>query len=151
MQDNGMLELIPQVEEAYSTYVNAKQKKAVAKVFVNPSQTADSSLLAKAQAAAAKLQNENASLKGYTLVVTAIADADIKSGFAVDLNGAYYSEAKGDEVATGNTAAKEVDYTQVPQSKFNKTKWEDSAEVEVLGKYFESLAKYDAEEAKVGV
>lgn len=151
MQDNGMLELIPQVSEAYSTYVNAKQKKVVAKVFVNPSQTNDSGIIAKAQAAAAKLQGENASLKGYTLVVQAIGDADIKSGFAVDLNGAYYTEAKGDEVSTGSSAAKEVDYTQVPKSTFTKTKWEDSAEVEVLGKYFESLAKYDAEEAKVGV
>ena len=150
MQSNGMLEIIPSVEEVYNVYVNAKQKKAVAKVFVNPKQINDSALLNKAKEAAAKLQAENASLKGYSLTVQAIGDSDILSGFSVDLNGAFFSEAKGEEVKTA-TAAAEVDYTQVPKSTFTKTKWDDSAETEVLGKYFESLAKYDAEEAKVGV
>lgn len=151
MQSNGMLELIPQVEESFATYVNAKQKKAVAKVYVNPTQLTDSAVLGKAKEVAAKLLAENASLKGYTLAVQAIADADVKSGFTVDLAGAYYSAAKGDEVQAGAGAAKDIDYTQVPQAKISKTKWEDSPETEVLGKYFDSLAKYDAEEAKIGV
>lgn len=150
MQSNGMLEVIPAVEEVYNVYVNAKQKKAVAKVFVNPKQVNDTALLNKAKEAAAKLQAENAALKGFTLTVQAIGDADILSGFSVDLNGAYFSEAKGEEIKTASAAA-EVDYTQVPKSTFSKTKWDQSAETEVLGKYFENLAKYDAEEAKNGV
>lgn len=151
MQSNGLLELIPSVEESFATYVNAKQKKTVAKVYVNPSQVGDATLLAKAKEVAAKLQAANKALNGFTLVVQAIPDSDIISGFSVDLAGAYHIEAKGVEVKSGSGVAKEVDYTQVPASKFTKTKWEDSAETEILGKYFESLAKYDAEEAKIGV
>lgn len=150
MQGNGMLDLIPNVEEAYATFVNAKQKKVVAKVYVNPAQLSDAGLLAKAKEVAAKLQAQNESIKGFTLVVNAIADSDIKSGFTVDLVGAYQNEAQGEQSAKGD-AAREIDYTQVPQAKATKTKWDDSAEVEVLNKYFESLAKYDLEEAKNGV
>jgi hypothetical protein len=150
MRSNDLLELIPQVSEVFETFVNAKNKKVVARVFVNPAATGDQALLAKAKDVAAKLLAGNAALKGYTLVVNAVADADIKSGFAVDVAGAYHSEAKGDEVATGAGAAREVDYTAVPLPKALKTKWDDSAETEVLSKYFESLAKYDAEEAKIG-
>jgi hypothetical protein len=151
MQSNGMLEIIPNVEESFATYVNAKQKKAVAKVYVNPKQVGDAAVLAKAKEIATKLQAANKALAGFNLVILPVPDVDIVSGFAVDLAGAYHSEAKGEEIKTGSGAEKEIDYTQVPASKFVKTKWEDSAETEVLGKYFESLAKYDAEEAKIGV
>lgn len=150
MQSNGMLDLIGNVEEVFATYANAKQKKVVAKVFVNPSALNDGALLAKAKEVAVKLQAKNESLKSFTLVVQAIADPDVKSGFTVDVAGAYQNEAVGD-VADKSAVAREVDYTLVPQGKITQTKWEDSAETEVLAKYFDSLAKYDLEEAKVGV
>lgn len=150
MQSNGMLDLVPSVEEVFSTYVNAKQKKVVAKVYVAPSQIGDAGLLAKAKEVAVKLQAQNPSIKSHTLVITALADNDIKSGFAVDLVGAYHSVAVGDQASKADEA-REVDYTQVPVAKSNKTKWDDSAEVEVLNKYFESLAMYDLEEATNGV
>lgn len=151
MGANGMLEALPAVRTAFETYVNAKNKKVIAKIYVAPGKEADAATVNEAKAAAQQLHKGNAAVSGFALEFKVAADPEIVSGFAVDVGGAYASTAKGADAQGAAGAAREVDYTQVPASKVSKTKWADSVETEVLRKYFEQLALYDAEEAKVGV
>jgi F0F1-type ATP synthase delta subunit len=151
MRSNGMLEQIADVSAAFETYVNAKAKKVVAKIYVAPGQEKNAGIVNAAKEAAQKLHKAAAATANFTLDYKVVADSAITEGFSVDVNGAFVSNAKGADVADASAAAKEVDYTSVPASKFAKTKWEDSIETEVLRKYFDQLAAFDAEEAKYGV
>jgi len=154
MRANGMLENLAEVQAAFETYVNAKAKKVVAKIYVAPGEEKNATTVNAAKEAAQKLQKQSASIATFSMDYRVAADSTIKSGFSVDVNGAFVSTAKGQDAmegAGGDAAAKEVDYTAVPAAKYPKTKWEDSIETEVLRKYFDQLAQYDAEEAKYGV
>lgn len=147
MQNNGMLELIPAVRESFETYVNAQKKKAVAKIYVNDLKDAS---VAEAKKVAQELHKGNSDLNGYTLEFKIIVDKEIVSGFAVDLVGQYVNQAKGAE-ASAKISGDDVDFTNIPAPKISKTIWEDNVETEVLRKYIDQLAQYDAEEAKNGV
>jgi len=146
MQNNGMLELIPSVREAFETYVNAQRKKAVAKIYVNDAKDVS----AEAKKVATELHKSIAELNGFSLELKTVIDKSIVSGFAVEIAGRYVNQAKGAE-ASAKVASDDVDYTNVPVPKVSKTVWEDNVETEVLRKYIDQLAQYDAEEAKVGV
>lgn len=147
MQNNGMLELLPAVRESFETYVNAQKKKAVAKIFVNDAKDAS---IAEGKKIAQELFKSAQELAGYTLEFKVVIDKDIVSGFAVELIGLYVNQAKGAEAST-KISADDVDYTNVPTPKVTKTIWEDNVETEMLRKYIDQLALYDAEEAKNGV
>lgn len=147
MQNNGMLELLPGVRDSFETYVNAQKKKAVAKIYVNDAKDAS---IAEAKKVAQELHKANADLNGYTLEFKTVIDKDIVSGFAVELVGLYVNQAKGAE-SSAKVSADDIDYTNVPAPKITKTIWEDNVETEVLRKYIDQLAAFDAEEAKVGV
>lgn len=148
MQNNGMLEFLPAVRDAFETFVNAQRKKAVAKLFV--ADTKDAAAVADAKKVATELHKSLKELTGFTLELVTVVDKSIVSGFAVELAGQYVNQAKGAE-ASARIASDDVDYTNVPVPKVVKTIWEDSVETEVLRKYIDQLAQYDAEEAKNGV
>lgn len=148
MQKNGMLELIPEVQAAFETYVNAQRKKVVATIYVGDEK--DSASIATAKKAAQELHQSNKSLSSYSLDFKIVADKEIIKGFAVDISGSYINEAKGKETATA-TISGDVDYTNIAAAKIFKTEWEDNVETEVLRRYFDQLAQYDIEEAKMGV
>ncbi|ESL06441.1 hypothetical protein TRSC58_05886 [Trypanosoma rangeli SC58] len=145
MQNNGMLDLIPEVAEVFETYVNAKQNKAVAKIYVAPGKESD---VAEAKRVAQELHKEAKELAGHTLVFKTVVDRSIVTGFAVELAGQYVNRAEGHKQ---HTTVDEADYTTVPPPRLSKTVWEDNIETEVLRRYLDSLAEYDAEEAKHGV
>lgn len=148
MQKNGMLELLPEVQGAFETFVNAQRKKVVATVYVGDEKDATS--IATAKKAAQELHKANKTLSSYTLDFKVVLDKQIVSGFAVDISGQYINEAKG-LVTTTETAAGDIDYTNIPAAKVFATTWDDNVETEVLRRYFDQLAAYDAEEAKMGV
>lgn len=143
MQDNGMLEMLPAVREAFETYVSAQRNTVTAKIYVGDAKDTKSVEAAKKAAQAAHKDKR-------TLAFKVVVDTDIVSGFAVDIAGCYISDAKGKEVAAAASSA-DVDYTNVPAPKLFKTIWDDNVETEVLRKYFDQLALYDQEEAKIGV
>lgn len=146
MQKNGMLDLIPEVAEVYETYVNAKQKKAVAKIYVAPGKEGD---VAEAKLLAQEMHKGAKELAGHTLAFKTVVDRSIVAGFAVELAGQYVNRAEGQKQQT--TAADEADYTNIPLRRPSKTVWEDNIETEVLRKYLDGLAEFDVEEAKYGV
>lgn len=146
MQNNGMLELLGSVRESFETYVNAQRKKAVAKIYVADAK--DST--AEAKKVATELHKSLTELNGFTLEFKTVVDKTIVSGFAVEIAGRYVNQAKGAE-ASAQVASDDVDYTNIPAPKVNKTVWEDNVETEVLRKYIDQLAQFDAEEAKIGV
>lgn len=147
MQNNGMLELIPQVREAFETYVNAQRKKSVAKIFVSDAKDAS---VAEAKKVATELHKSVKELAGFALDFVVVVDKSIISGFAVELAGQFVNQAKGAE-ASSKVASDDIDYTNIPVPKVIKTVWDDNVETEVLRKYIDQLALYDAEEAKLGV
>jgi hypothetical protein len=147
MQNNGMLELLSAVRESFETFVNAQKKKAVAKIYVSD---VKDSAVAEAKKVAQELHKATADLAGYSLEFKVLVDKEIVSGFAVELVGQYVNQAKGAQ-ASAKVSTDEVDYTNVPTPKISKTIWEDSVETEMLRKYIDQLAQYDAEEAKNGV
>ncbi|CBH15891.1 ATP synthase delta (OSCP) subunit, putative [Trypanosoma equiperdum] len=146
MQNNGMLELIQEVAEVYETFVNAKQKKAVAKIFVAPGGEKN---VEEARRVAEELHKGLKELADYTLVLKTVVDRTIVKGFAVELAGQYVNKAEGQQKQAGR--ADEVDYTNLPAPKPQKTVWDDNIETEVLRKYLDGLSQYDMEEAKYGV
>ncbi|KAF5226301.1 hypothetical protein ECC02_000424 [Trypanosoma cruzi] len=146
MQKNGMLDLIPEVSEIYETYVNAKMKRIVAKIYVAPGKEGD---VGEAKRVAQELHKEAKELAGHTLVFKTVVDRSIVTGFAVELAGQYVNRAEGHK--SHAPAADEADYTTIPAPRLPKTVWEDNIETEVLCRYLDSLAEYDAEEAKHGV
>ncbi|RNE99425.1 ATP synthase OSCP delta subunit-like protein [Trypanosoma conorhini] len=145
MQKNGMLDLLPEVAEVFEAYVNAKQKKAVAKIYVAPGKEGD---LAEAKRVAQELHKEAKELAGHTLVFKTVVDRSIVTGFAVELAGQYVNRAEGQQ---HTSTVDEADYTTVPPPRLPKTVWADNIETEVLRRYLDSLAEYDAEELKHGV
>ncbi|KAH9578222.1 ATPase [Trypanosoma melophagium] len=146
MQNNGMLDLIPNVAEVYEAYVNAKQKRAVAKIYVAPGKEGDTT---EAKRVAQELHKEAKELNGYTLTFKTVVDNSIVAGFAVELAGQYVNRAEGQKKTTSSTD--EGDYTNIPAPKHVKTVWEDNIETEVLRRYLDSLSEFDEEEAKYGV
>lgn len=148
MQSNGMLDLLPEVAEAFETYANAKLKRAMVKIYVGPGKTGDTATIDKAKKIADELVKSNASFAGFQVSYKVLVDRSIVEGFAVDLQGNYVNEAKGRQV---QTATAEVDYTAVPVQRLPRTTWEVTIETEVLRKYLDGLAEYDAEEVKNGV
>ncbi|KAL7697212.1 ATP synthase delta (OSCP) subunit [Lotmaria passim] len=149
MQSNGMLELLPDVADVYETYVNAKMKRVAAKIYVAPGKEGDRALVDEAKKVAEKVVRENKELAGYALVPKIIVDRSIVEGFAVDVQGTYVNEAVGRQKESQSSG--EADYTTIPAPRLPKTTWEDNIETEVLRKYLDSLAQYDAEEMKTGV
>lgn len=151
MKDNGMLELLPAVRQAFETYVNAQRKKVVAKIYVGSEK--DTAAVNEAKKAAAETHKAEARFASTTLEYKVIVDTEILSGFSVDVSGAFITNAvgKADAAAGAAAATADVDYTNVPVAKFSKTIWADNVETEILRKYFDQLAQYDAEEFKVGV
>lgn len=148
MQSNGMLEHIPAVREAFETYVNAQRKRIVAKVYVGDEK--DISTINNAKKAAQELHKSKPELSGTSIDFKIVVENEIVSGFAVEVAGSYLNEAKGADVATATTSG-DVDYTNVAAAKIFKTVWADNVETEVLRKYFDQLAQFDEEEAKMGV
>ncbi|KAG8346759.1 putative ATP synthase delta (OSCP) subunit [Trypanosoma vivax] len=146
MQNNGMLDLIKDVAEVYETYVNAQQKKAVARIFVAPG---CEGCPAEAKQVAEELHKGMKELSGYTLALKTVVDRTIVKGFAVELAGQYVNRAEGHKKRAD--IVEEGDYTNIPAPKVRKTLWEDNIETEVLRKYLDSLSQYDLEEAKHGV
>lgn len=149
MKANGMLDLLADVAEVYETYFNAKMKRVVAKIYVGPGKTEEKSTIEKAQKVADEIAKEHKEFSGFKVVYKVIVDRTIVDGFAVDLQGVYVNEATGRKTAA--RAADEADYTTIPPPHVPKTRWEDNIETEVLRKYLDSLATYDAEEIKNGV
>ena len=149
MQQNGMLDQISVVRATYETYVNALRKKAVARIYVGDEKNATG--IAEGKKVAAELHKLAKELTGFTLETVIVVDKTIVSGFTVELAGQYVNQAQGADVATAAKSSADVDFTNVPAPKISKTAWEDSVETEVLRKYIEQLAQYDAEEAKLGV
>lgn len=147
MENNGMLELLPSVRDAFETYVNAQRKKAVVKIFVADAK--DTAAVNEAKKVAQELHKETKDLNGFTLEYKTLVDKSFVSGFAVELAGQFVNQAKGAETVAAKSSD-DVDYTNVPVPKFNKTVWEDNVETEVLRKYIDQMAQYDAEEAKTG-
>jgi hypothetical protein len=148
MQKNGMLELLPEVQGAFETFVNAQRKKVVAVIYVGDEK--DTASVATAKKAAQELHKATKSISSHTLDFKIVLDKQIVSGFAVDISGQYINEAKGLVSATEATTG-DVDYTNIPAPKVFATNWDDNVETEVLRRYFDQLAAYDAEEAKMGV
>eukprot|EP00744_Colponema_vietnamica_P004115 GILI01006196.1.p1 GENE.GILI01006196.1~~GILI01006196.1.p1 ORF type:complete len:261 (-),score=112.68 GILI01006196.1:251-1033(-) len=151
MKDNGMLDLLPAVRAAYETYVNAQRKKVIAKIYVSSEK--DTEAINEAKKAAQETHKAESRFASTNLEYKVIVDKEILSGFSVDVSGSFVSNAKGaaDAAASASAATAEIDYTNLPVAKFNKTIWADNVETEVLRKYFDQLAQYDAEEAKLGV
>ncbi|CAJ1013718.1 putative ATP synthase delta (OSCP) subunit [Leishmania utingensis] len=149
MQSNGMLDLLPDVVEVYETYVNAKMKRVTAKIHVAPGKEQDRALIEKAKKVAEQVVKDSKELAGYTLVLKVMVDRSIVEGFAVDVQGTYVNNAVGRQKET--QASGEADYTTIPPPRLTKTTWEDNIETEMLRKYLDSLALYDAEELKNGV
>lgn len=151
MKDNGMLELLPAVREAFETYVNAQRKKVVAKIYVSSDK--DTAAVAEAKKVAQEAHKAESRFAGTTLEFKVVVDKEILTGFSVDVSGAFINNAvgKADAAAGAATAAADVDYTNVPVAKIVKTIWADNVETEILRKYFDQLALFDAEEAKNGV
>nr|CCC93917.1 conserved hypothetical protein [Trypanosoma congolense IL3000] len=146
MQNNGMLDLIQEVAEVYETYVNARQKKAVAKVFVP---LGGENNVEEAKRVAEEVHKGLKELAGHTLVLKTVVDRTIVKGFAVELAGHYVNRAEGHKKQV--SLSDEVDYTNIPTPKPQRTLWDDNIETEVLRKYLDSLSQYDMEEAKYGV
>ncbi|KEG14276.1 hypothetical protein DQ04_00541080 [Trypanosoma grayi] len=146
MQTNGMLDLIPDVAEVYETYVNAKQKKAVAKIYVAPGKESE---VSEARQVAQQLHKGLKELADHSLTFKTVVDRSIVTGFAVELAGQYVNRAEGQKRQV--SGSDEADYTNIPAPKHVKTVWEDNIETEVLRNFLDSLSEYDAEEAKYGV
>ena len=149
MQQNGMLDQIPVVRATYEAYVNALRKKAVARIYVGDEKNA--AAIAEGKKIAAELLKANKELAGFTLETVTVLDKTVVSGFTVELAGQYVNQGQGADVAAAKKSTADVDYTNAPATKVVKTIWEDSVETEVLRKYIEQLAQFDAEEAKIGV
>lgn len=151
MKDNGMLELLPAVRDAFETYVNAQRKKVVAKIYVGSEK--DTASINEAKKVAQETHKSESRFASTALDYKVIVDKEIISGFSVDVAGAFVNNAKGaaDASASTSAASADIDYTNLPVAKFNKTIWDDNVETEILRKYFDQLAQYDAEEAKLGV
>lgn len=147
MENNGMLDLIPSVRDAFETYVNAQRKKAVVKIFVADAK--DTKAVSEAKKVAEELHKSTKDLNGFTLEFKTLVDNTFVSGFAVELAGQFVNQAKGVETNAAKSSD-DVDYTNVPAPKISKTVWDDNVETEVLRKYVEQMALYDAEEAKTG-
>lgn len=149
MQSNGMLDMLADVAEIYETYVNAKLKRAVAKIYVAPGKSEDTATVERARAVAQQLLKDNKTLAGYTLMFKVIVDRSFVDGFAVDLNGSYVSEAVGRQAEV--RGSDEANYINVPPLRVPPVAWADSVETEVMQKFYSSLAEYDEEELKNGV
>lgn len=151
MKDNGMLELLPAVREAFEAYVNAQRKKVVAKIYVGSEK--DTAAINEAKKIAQETHKGETRFASTSLDFKVIVDKEILSGFSVDVAGAFVNNAVGaaDAAASASAASADVDYTNLPAPKVTKTIWADNVETEVLRKYFDQLALYDAEEAKMGV
>ena len=146
MQHNGQLGNFQEVAETYETLYNAQKKKLVAKIYVGDDK-ADTS----AAKDAAKKMQEGTEFAKFNIEFQTVVDKRIASGFSVECAGRFYSTAASFDSKAAAGAAKDVDYTALPASPVPKTEWEDSVETEVLSRYFESNAAYDAEEARNGV
>lgn len=149
MQANGMLDLLPEVAEVYDTYVNAKLKRVVGKIYVATGKAENKAILEQGKKAADKIAKENKEFAGFSVTYRVIVDRSIIEGFAVEVQGVYDNHATGRQSAAD--AVDEVDYTNVPIPQPHRTSWEDNIETEVLRKYLDSLADYDAEELKNGI
>lgn len=151
MKDNGMLELLPAVREAFETYVNAQRKKVVAKIYVSSEK--DTAAVTEAKKIAQEAHKAESRFAGTSLEFKVVVDKEILSGFSVDVSGAFINNAigKADAAAGAATATADIDYTNVPVAKIAKTIWADNVETEILRKYFDQLALFDAEESKIGV
>lgn len=149
MQANGMLDQLADVAEVYDTYLNAKMKRVVAKIYVAPGKTEDKATIEKAKKVADEVAKEHKEFSGFKVAYKVLVDRTIVDGFAVDLQGVFVNQAEGRKSADRTTD--EADYTTIPIPHVPKTHWEDNIETEVLRKYLDSLAAYDAEEIKTGV
>lgn len=149
MQNNGMLELLPDVAQVYEAYANAQLKRVAAKVYVAPGEEGNAKNIEAARKVADEVIKGNPALKGFTLTTKVIVDRSIVSGFAVDVQGTFINHAEGRVIQTH--VADESDYTTIALPKLAKTTWDDNIQTEVLRKYLDSLAEYDAEELARGV
>jgi hypothetical protein len=149
MQQNAMLDQISVVRATFETYVNALRKKAVARIYVGDEKNA--AAIAEGKKVAAELLKGTKELEGFTLETVTVVDSTFVSGFSVELAGQFVNQGQGAQVANAVKKDDDVDYTNAPAAKVCKTVWEDSVETEVLRKYIEQLAQFDAEEAKIGV
>jgi len=150
MQANQMLEALPSTTNIFETLLNAHKKRVVARIWLPGPESKFAKEAAAAKEVAKKLHKESANA-AHSLDFVLLVDAEFVGGFAVDVQGKFHSTAEGKAEASTTGAAKEVDWTVVPESKPLATKWEDSVETEILRKYLDGLAKFDAEEAKNGV
>lgn len=145
MQKNGLLGSFGEVANSYQTLVNAQKKKHVVKIYVGDAK-ADTK---QAQADAKQLQ-AGTPFEGFSLSFETVVDNTIVSGYNVEACGRFLNKATG-AAASGSAAAGTQDYTAVPAVEFTKTALPENVEGEILSRYFENLAQYDAEEFKNGV
>jgi F0F1-type ATP synthase delta subunit len=144
MQKNGLLTNFQEVAVTYETLVNAQKKKHVAKIYV-----ADEKADVKEAKEVAKKLLEGTPFASFSLDFTTVVDSSIASGYSLECAGKFYSTAAGHQ--TKAVSQDNQDFTNVPVIAAAKTTWEDSVETEVLARYLENLALFDAEEAKNGV
>lgn len=149
MQQNSMLDQLSSVRSCFESYVNAQRKKAVAKVFIKDA--ADTASVNEGKKIAAEMHKDNKEISAFALEFEVLVDSTITSGFCVELAGSYVNQAKGIPAAGSINSAVDIDFTNIPNAKSIKTTWDDSIETEILRKYIEQLAQFDAEEAKNGV
>lgn len=150
MQTNALLEEWGLVQNIFLSYANARNKKLVAVISIAGSEKDCADDVKAAKEYGKTLQKQlDATRAAFSLEFVIRKDPTFVSGWSVDVAGLYHSTAKGAEVKAASE--EDVDYTNVPAVKHSKTTWEDSVETEVLRKYLDSLAQYDAEEAKLGV
>lgn len=147
MQDNGMLDQLGDVADAFETYVNAKLNRVAVKIYTG----ADCSekTLERAKEVAKELIRSKEDLNGFEPVYKVLLDSSVVDGFLLDIQGIFHNEATGKQVDTAVSGG--VDYLTVPLPRLPRTTWKDNAETELLRGFLQKLAEYDMEEVKTGV